>query len=252
MDLWLSYLRASRANPSRAQGKDAVPKTRGTSGRTLAGSFAKYDRESSSWKTCQISLTGTPREYLETWPRAGMMLGGIACQRQPLAPLTAATDSRLWPSPTRADAKLGTQYGNGSLKLAGAVKAWPTPTARLGKSRGAQPKRYGRGQRRSNLDDAVAALATVSAPADYVTLYPTPTVSDATGGASYRQPPSRQGSPGLKEVTHGGPLNPTWVEWLMGWPLGWTDLRPLGTARYLSWRRSHSAAFWRIFSGPDS
>jgi len=26
---------------------------------------------------------------------------------------------------------------------------------------------------------------------------------------------------------HGGQLNPEWVEWLMGWPIGWTDLRPL-------------------------
>jgi hypothetical protein len=25
----------------------------------------------------------------------------------------------------------------------------------------------------------------------------------------------------------GGKLNPEWVEWLMGWPLGWTDLKPL-------------------------
>ena len=27
----------------------------------------------------------------------------------------------------------------------------------------------------------------------------------------------------------GGQLNPTWVEWLMGWPLEWTDLKPLET-----------------------
>jgi len=27
----------------------------------------------------------------------------------------------------------------------------------------------------------------------------------------------------------GGPLNPDWVEWLMGWPIGWTDLKPLET-----------------------
>jgi hypothetical protein len=33
----------------------------------------------------------------------------------------------------------------------------------------------------------------------------------------------------------GGKLNPTWVEWLMGWPLGWTDLKPLETDK------SHSA-----------
>ena len=26
---------------------------------------------------------------------------------------------------------------------------------------------------------------------------------------------------------NGGKLNPTWVEWLMGWWIGWTDLKPL-------------------------
>jgi hypothetical protein len=29
------------------------------------------------------------------------------------------------------------------------------------------------------------------------------------------------------EQNNGGKLNPMWVEWLMGWPLGWTDLKPL-------------------------
>jgi DNA (cytosine-5)-methyltransferase 1 len=31
---------------------------------------------------------------------------------------------------------------------------------------------------------------------------------------------------------NGGKLNPTWVEWLMGWPLEWTDLKPLETGRF--------------------
>jgi DNA (cytosine-5)-methyltransferase 1 len=33
----------------------------------------------------------------------------------------------------------------------------------------------------------------------------------------------------LSMVAHptSGQLNPTWVEWLMGWPLEWTDLKPL-------------------------
>jgi hypothetical protein len=26
---------------------------------------------------------------------------------------------------------------------------------------------------------------------------------------------------------NGGKLNPLWTEWLMGWPIGWTDLKPL-------------------------
>jgi hypothetical protein len=29
--------------------------------------------------------------------------------------------------------------------------------------------------------------------------------------------------------TIGGALNPTWVEWLMGFPLGWTDCGPSAT-----------------------
>ena len=28
----------------------------------------------------------------------------------------------------------------------------------------------------------------------------------------------------------GGNLNPMWVEWLMGYPTGYTDLKPLETA----------------------
>ena len=37
----------------------------------------------------------------------------------------------------------------------------------------------------------------------------------------------------------GGSLNPTWVEWLMGWPLGWTDYAPLATDRFRLWSASH-------------
>ena len=39
---------------------------------------------------------------------------------------------------------------------------------------------------------------------------------------------------------HGGHLNPEWAEWLMGWPIGWTDLRPLATGKFQSWRQQHS------------
>ena len=30
-----------------------------------------------------------------------------------------------------------------------------------------------------------------------------------------------------------------WVEWLMGWPIGWTDLKPLETDKYQLWRMLH-------------
>ena len=37
-----------------------------------------------------------------------------------------------------------------------------------------------------------------------------------------------------------GRLNPMWVEWLMGWPVGMTDLRPLGTDKFREWQQQHS------------
>jgi hypothetical protein len=37
----------------------------------------------------------------------------------------------------------------------------------------------------------------------------------------------------------GGRLNPTWVEWLMGWPLEWTDLKPLETDKFQQWQQQH-------------
>ena len=33
--------------------------------------------------------------------------------------------------------------------------------------------------------------------------------------------------------------NPTWVEWLMGWPMGWSAMPPLETDRFREWLRWH-------------
>jgi hypothetical protein len=41
-------------------------------------------------------------------------------------------------------------------------------------------------------------------------------------------------------ASDGGQLNPDWVEWLMGWPIGHTDLKPLATGRYREWLQQHS------------
>lgn len=53
-------------------------------------------------------------------------------------------------------------------------------------------------------------------------LWPTPIATDwkNRGGKEYRQGREIQ----LQTVV-GGQLNPTWVEWLMGFPLGWTELK---------------------------
>ena len=37
----------------------------------------------------------------------------------------------------------------------------------------------------------------------------------------------------------GQQLSPPWVEWLMGWPIGWTDCEPLATDKFQQWLDSH-------------
>jgi hypothetical protein len=64
--------------------------------------------------------------------------------------------------------------------------------------------------------------------------WPTPQSSDCRDRGNMSNPAiQRRVQKGkqlnLSMVVHptSGKLNPTWVEWLMGWPLGWTDLKPL-------------------------
>ena len=59
-----------------------------------------------------------------------------------------------------------------------------------------------------------------------VARFPTPTRRDYKSGTGAQ--PREGHSPPLSSAI-GGTLNPTWVEWLMGWPVGWTDLKPLET-----------------------
>lgn len=62
--------------------------------------------------------------------------------------------------------------------------------------------------------------------------WPTPLASDANRGGlseqglAYRL--SREQQVRLSEVV-GGPVNPEWTEWLMGFPPGWTDLEDSAT-----------------------
>ncbi|MNX96517.1 hypothetical protein D3C86_1288370 [compost metagenome] len=47
---------------------------------------------------------------------------------------------------------------------------------------------------------------------------------------------------------HGGQLNPEWVEWLMGWPIGWTELKPLEMGKFQLWQQEHSKSYQGLMS----
>lgn len=84
-------------------------------------------------------------------------------------------------------------------------------------------------------------------PRDRTRIWPTPVASMAKG-SSPKALTRRSGANRSKDrldhavmAQHGGHLNPTWVEWLMGWPIGWTDLKPLEMAKFREWQQQHFA-----------
>lgn len=46
--------------------------------------------------------------------------------------------------------------------------------------------------------------------------------------------------PDGSEPLQDGQLNPQWVEWFMGWPIGWTELKPLAMDKFREWQLQHS------------
>lgn len=200
---WMWSLRASRANHSARPASSAVPMTPETAGHGPQESLAKWEPHSRSWRTSQISLlTATSEQFLGIWPRSATMRSGIVFLRVPSAPLIVATDSGYWPTP-RAPEGCDYQYSNGDHN---------------------KPRLTLRGAVRK---------------------WPTPNANDHKAGMS--NAPNRQQSSlprtlaleaGVVSGGRGGP-NPPWVEWLMGWPMGWTALVPLETGKFQQWLRTH-------------
>jgi hypothetical protein len=136
-------------------------------GATWRGWLAKYDPDTSLWRTAQCSLLEDLNECLATLPRSGMTRSGL-----------------LWELPMLEQIIKGTESGL-SLEM------WPTPVK--SDYAGRRPSKGWQGN--SDLPSVVWTR---------------------TGGAE---------NPNMSPAS----INATWTEWLMGWPLGWTDLKPLVT-----------------------
>jgi len=74
--------------------------------------------------------------------------------------------------------------------------------------------------------------------------WPTPQASDNRNRGNADTPAIARRIAAGKQVmltmtVSGGQLNPGWVEWLMGWPIGHTDLKPLATDKCPSAPQQH-------------
>ncbi len=183
-------------------------RTRGGSGRSSSEPFALYDHDSSSWRTSQTSwrsTQGLPSEtFSGTWPRSGMTRNGIVFQLAPLVPFISEIESGSWPTPLVRDARTfagarRSPNAIGTEPLSAMVAMFPTPGAGDHRDRG-------------NLSNAAIQR---------------------------RQRLGKQLNLSMVVSLTSGALNPTWVEWLMGFPLGWTDCEHLATRSY---RKSSSTS----------
>ena len=233
--LLTSYLADFRARtfqpPEKARESKEKPAACGSTWPELS---VKYCLDTSSWKT-HHSLWEEDLPWSSViLPRWGMTRNGHVLQHPTSERPISATGSGLWPTPLATDGSNGgpnQRGGKGDMRLSSAVALWPTPRSNDAEKRG-----------NFDLDNPRNGLAAAAKR------FPTPTKSDYKGSGpqmlrsdgkirgdrlDYATERNQDGSP------VGGQLNPTWVEWLMGWPLGWTDLRPLETDRFREWQQQH-------------
>jgi DNA (cytosine-5)-methyltransferase 1 len=211
----------SRARTFRSRVVVAVSKASAADyGQSSPELLASYDRATSSWRTSQLCLDGELSEFLETWPRSGMTVNGTAYRLPPLVPLTDEIGSGLWPTP-HANCSTGSgrqgRDGGDNLQTAVAARMWPTPTSRDWKDGSAQ----------------ACANVPTNGLLGRAVHWPTPGAEDAKYRYSNRETAERRAQSGkqigLECAAHltlqsSGALNPTFVEWLMGYPRDWTEV----------------------------
>src|ERR1019366_4913945 len=112
----------------------------------------------------------------------------------------------------------------------------PTPTVHGNYNRKGASKTSGDG-----LATALRRLPTPTASDNTVRLPPKRFSYTKTGVLRYLNPQGVESQCRLQQqiIPDGGPMNPEWVEWFMGWPIGMTGLLPLETDKFQQWLDSH-------------
>jgi len=147
--LLTSFLAGSPAKISALQARVPASNTAKNqdSGGNMLASFARWNRDSRSWKIPQLSLFEASTSCSVTWPRSGMMRDGVCFQRPTSGRHTSAKDYgsglRGVPTPT-----VNGNYNRKGLSqtsgdgLATWAKKFPTPTAHDARDSGVAPSQF--------------------------------------------------------------------------------------------------------------
>lgn len=169
--------------------------------------FAKYFRDTCSWKTRQPSLFEDLESSWVTWPRWGMMRDGECFHAQMPAEFIYESESGLrLPTPracTAMSARITENTANAKFpNLETVLARLILPTIVKNEFKGTSKKRF-------------------------------------IGSPDFR---GAKMSEGLR-TCESDPiyLNPSFGELVMMWPLGWTDLQPLEMGKFQEWLHSHGS-----------
>ena len=226
------------------------------SGASLPGSLAKFDPDTCSWRTYQRCLDGGWELFSATFPAWGMMRSGELYRLRTLVHRISGNGCGYWPTATvngNYNRKGASKNSGDGLRTAVQAGRWLTPgTVQIEPTEGRQAKRtayrasVGRHDVPGCLAEQVIRFPTPRAEDPEQTgvhgrclqeearMFPTAGATDWKGSSKLGQ---RRGQ--LSEVAVGGSLNPLWVGWLMGFPIGFSDSAPLATHKSLCPPHSH-------------
>ncbi len=236
-----------------------------------SASLPKSNRASSFWKTSRRLGPVGQNGWGKNWPASGMIVDGTLYPLPKSEPRISEKDGSFLPTPTandygtsnngkRGDGTTFKQAGKKSLFSMARAGQWPTPNATDHKG----PSTRSPGKERPIGDDDLPTRVARC-------LWPTPRTTGLDGGSNSRKaakergmwptPKASDGEKGIRTpdgcarmmeranrkngqdlpTMAGGTLNPTWVEWLMGYPLGWTVLEDWAMQWYRPKRAKPSA-----------
>lgn len=237
----------------------------------------KYDQDLSSWRTHQCLFQEVLEESSLTLPRWGLMRNGELSERTTPEHLTNVTESGCWlGTPTASMSQRSEDFAEGRMPTpAEYVQKWPTPLSSDHKNRGPNSKQQGLSElvriwptpsannyEQTDLDKLLERRERIKSQgingngfgltlANAVLIeerktWATPRTSDfkscgPVGSKSHHHMTEKQYlcAQVKEEDQPTGHLNPDWTEWLMGWPIGWTDSKPLETDKFQQWWNSH-------------
>ena len=187
------------------------------------GTQEDYTKIRPSGQPAQYTINQAVRDNPQMWPTPTSSTGGPS--KNPNNPRgkhggnPLATSVAMWPTPTVQDSNKATKkwredhQNNLTAAVFNPEKMWATPAARDWKGPTItenHPKGFNK-----------------SLPNE-VKLWPTPAAANSKGAVKNRfmGSPTYKGNldEAVRTKKESGQLNPNWVEWLMGYPRGWTDL----------------------------